>query len=193
MHLIATNICVWLRVIVLETLTSGLAARLLHSPAGDATTTSATSAIVNVSPISYYHLVARDDVTGSRIQVDRIGQHGSRQLNVSGKQPWRKLRQVKPCNSGMGKSQWTQGPIDGISDERLHSEFPMKSMKVYAYRASRNGVGDKSKGDEHINTWCCDCINCAVFLKVSVFSEKRHSHAYARSKCTERPPTSVKT
>jgi hypothetical protein len=87
MHLIATNICVWLRVIVLETLTTGLAARLLHFPANDVTTTSAPSASVNVSPISYYHLMARDDVTGARIQVDRIGHHGSRQLNVSGKQP----------------------------------------------------------------------------------------------------------
>ena len=86
MHMTAANVCVWLRVIVLETLAAGVAARLLRTSAVDGLTgsSSVTSGFGTDTPAAYHHLtVPVDDLAVPRIRVDRLAFHG-RQLNASG-------------------------------------------------------------------------------------------------------------
>lgn len=83
MHVIATNVCVWLRLVVLETLTAGVATRLIQFPTGDIF--SDTSTVVNVTPVMYHYMTAIDgDNDSQRVHVDRIGFHNEQKNNASG-------------------------------------------------------------------------------------------------------------
>ena len=72
MHLIATNVCIWIRIVVLETLAAGASTRLLQA-------LSESEVTVQVTPmVGYYHVTTVSNESAShqrQFLVEHIGSH----------------------------------------------------------------------------------------------------------------------